>query len=185
MSRKNMVLKVAGVGLFAIAASFTVATVTAQELQTTSVPFKGTMAKDGEVELVLRLYDQAKGGTKLFEEPTLVDVSQGMYVVFAEVPSEVIVRHATVWMEVAKEAAPDLPLGDRQPFAMKPAGNSPQAVVCPAGGCATFCFTCGGAYPFFNGGFPLAAGSAPIERGWSCAGGLTSQADTFPYLCTQ
>jgi hypothetical protein len=185
MRAQNVFIKLGIIGAIAISASLMITTVTAQELQTTSVPFKGTIAKDGDAELILRLYDRAIGGTKLFEETTVVEVSQGVYVAFMEVPSAVIARHPTVWMEVARQETPYLPLGARKPFAMRRAENNPQAITCPSGGCATLCFTCGGAYPFYNGGWPLAAGSMPTERGSSCSGTLTSVADTFPFLCTQ
>ncbi len=46
----------------------------------------------------------------------------------------------------------------------------------------SFCFTCGGAYPIFSGGF-RSVGDTPTERGASCADPLQLGSDSFPFLC--
>ncbi len=46
----------------------------------------------------------------------------------------------------------------------------------------SFCFTCGGAYPVFSGGF-RSMGDNPTERGASCADPLLPASDSFPFLC--
>ena len=46
----------------------------------------------------------------------------------------------------------------------------------------SFCFTCGGAYPAFSGGFE-SVGDTPIERGGECSEPLQGSNDSFPFLC--
>ena len=46
----------------------------------------------------------------------------------------------------------------------------------------SFCFTCGGAYPAFSGGFE-SVGDMPTERQGSCAEPLQASPDSFPFLC--
>jgi hypothetical protein len=159
-------------------------TVAARQNQTTIVPFKG-LTKGSNDRMVLKIYDQAVGGAAIFEVTRKVDVSNGVYVAFVDVPSEILNAKTNIWLEVSSEADPFTPIGERTPFAIRRSGGTTQAIVCPAGGCASLCFTCGGAYPTFNGSFPLPAGSQPTERGASCAGGLVLTADTRPFLCTQ
>jgi hypothetical protein len=160
-------------------------TVAAQQNQTIVVPFKGQI-RDGNDRLILRIYDQAVGGAVLFEVTRKVDVSNGVYVALVDVPSEILSAKTNVWLEGSKETEPFTPIGERTQFAIRRLGGGiTQAIVCPAGGCASLCFTCGGAYPFFNGAIPLAAGSMPTERGGACAAPLQARADTIPFLCTQ
>jgi hypothetical protein len=177
--------RVVAIALSAIFSSFVVATVIAQEVQTTTLPFKGVMAKDGEVELILRLYDRDHGGTKLFEDTALVDVSNGVYVAYADVPSAILARYPTVWMEAARATAPSAAIGARTPFAMKRSGEVQQEAFCSGAGCASLCFTCGGEFTIYAGTIPLPSGSMPTERGAACSGALTSMADTAPFLCTK
>jgi hypothetical protein len=154
--------------------------------QTTTVPFKGLIAKNGSETLILRVYDQNTGGKVLFETSQRVNISQGVYIAFAEVPSEILAANPSVWLEVVSEATPFTPVGERTPFVTRLGGGAaPRAITCPSGGCASLCFTCGGAYPTFNGAFPLPAGSMPTERGSSCLDPLQGRADTLPFLCTQ
>jgi hypothetical protein len=145
----------------------------------------GLIAAHGDVELILRLYDRADGGTKLFEETALVEVSQGTYLAFVAVPSRILAGQTTVWMEVARETRTSLRIAERQAFALKRADNQVLATSCPSGGCASLCYTCGGDYPFYNGTIALPSGSMPTERGGSCAQPLEAMADVSPFLCTQ
>jgi len=159
--------------------------VAAPQNQTTVVPFKG-LIRDGNDKLILRIYNQAVGGAALFEVTRKVDVSNGVYVAFVDVPGEILSNNLKVWLEAASEAEPFTPIGERTPFATRrPAGGATQAFTCLSGGCASLCFSCGGAYPFFNGALPLPAGSMPTERGIACGDPLQARADTSPFLCTQ
>jgi hypothetical protein len=162
--------------------------VTAQESRMTSIPFKGVFNNDGRAELIVRVYDQANDGTKLFETTQAVNVSNGMYVAFIQVPSEAIRPHSTVWLEASDATAPDLRLEDRVSFTIaSPRNGTTQAFTCDfPNGCASLCRTCGGAYPHFRGAIPLAAGARPAERGNNCSGPIDDSAvDTNPFLCTQ
>jgi hypothetical protein len=159
--------------------------VAVQDSQTTGVPFKGLMAEDGNVELILRLYDQAHGGTRLFEEIREAEVRQGVYALDVEVPSEIVTKHPTVWMEVARAAEPDKSLEERTAFRTRRSGEVlPQAPLC-LGSCVSLCFTCGGSFPLFSGGIPVPSGSSVIERGVGCDGSLVSRSDPRPQLCSR
>jgi hypothetical protein len=61
-----------------------------------------------------------------------------------------------------------------------PAINPQAAASCSA------CFTCGGDWPIFVGGWasPLpSSGNNVTERGSGCANPLTGRRDSFPFLC--
>lgn len=159
--------------------------VPAQEGQTRRLPFKGWLDKeDAQVEVILKVYDQEKGGTMLFETKQAVVVTQGMYVTFVEVPSEIISKHPTVWLEAARVTAPDLALGERISFVAPT--RTTQAFTCDfPNGCASLCSTCGGAYPHFRGSIPTRLGVAPFIRGLNCGGDIVPRNDVEPFLCTQ
>jgi hypothetical protein len=154
-----------------------------QEDPTMEVPFKGFVPEDGSVKLILRLYDRADGGTKLFEETREAEVVQGVYVAFVEVPTDIVMKRPAVWTEVARAADPDTPLEARAPFRVKPWGDEgPQATGCGFSSCVSLCITCGGRYPFYSGTIPVP--SNPVERGTSCSGSLAGRADPRPFLCS-
>ncbi len=46
----------------------------------------------------------------------------------------------------------------------------------------SLCFTCGGNYPVFSGGF-RSMGDNPTERGGACEDPLQGRTDSFPFLC--
>jgi hypothetical protein len=154
-----------------------------QEDPTMEVPFKGFVPEEGSVKLILRLYDRAAGGTKLFEEAREAEVAHGVYVALVEVPTHIVAKRLAVWMEVARAADPDTPLEARAPFRVKPSGDvGPLAPGCGYSSCVSLCITCGGRYPYFSGSLPVAGN--PIERGTGCSGSLEGKADPRPFLCS-
>jgi hypothetical protein len=98
-----------------------------QEQGKTSVPFKGLtkegMAKEGTVSLVLRIYDQANGGTKLYEATHEVEVTMGQYFAVIQVPTETIVKSETIWLEAASVEETGLAMEPRTQFT--PSWNGP------------------------------------------------------------
>lgn len=134
--------------------------------------------REGEVTLIFRVYDQAVGGNKLSEEVQTVQVKNGMVeaTITAPVTNE---AKAILWVEMSNVSSPDVVIGNR--------GILPpnQASVSGIGlQPAAICYTCGGAWPSYQGTVPTA--SAATEYGPGCGGGLTTAySDTFPYLCTK
>ena len=47
----------------------------------------------------------------------------------------------------------------------------------------SFCYSCGGPWPYFAGSFYTSAPGYTIERAASCSGALTNRSDSTPYLC--
>ena len=47
----------------------------------------------------------------------------------------------------------------------------------------SFCYSCGGPWPYFAGTLYTPRPGYTIERGPSCTGALTYRADYTPYLC--
>jgi len=47
----------------------------------------------------------------------------------------------------------------------------------------SFCYSCGGPWPYFAGTLYTPAPSYTVERGASCYGALTHRSDRTPYLC--
>ena len=47
----------------------------------------------------------------------------------------------------------------------------------------SFCFTCGGPWPYLAGTFYTPVPEDTVERGSSCSGGLAYRSDTNPRLC--
>jgi hypothetical protein len=154
-----------------------------QEDPTMEVPFKVFVPEDGSVKLILRLYDRADGGTKLFEETREAEVAHGVYVALVEVPTHIVAKRPAVWEEVARAADPDAPLEARTPFRVKPSGDlAPQATGCGFSSCVSLCINCGGRYPYYSGSFSV--DGSPSERGSGCSGSLEARADPRPYLCS-
>ena len=156
-----------------------------QEPGKTSVPFKGWItkegvAKEGTISLVLKIYDQANGGTKLYEGIHEVEVTRGQYFALIQVPSETIGSTATLWLEAASVEERELPLEQRQQFVLRPSGGATTNGIFGA----AVCLTCGGSFPIWRGVVPPGTGSLPIEYGTSCSGSLTSRADANPFICS-
>ena len=152
-----------------------------QEPGKTSVPFKGWItkegvAKEGTISLVLKIYDQANGGTKLYEATHEVEVTHGQYYAMIQVPSETIANSQTIWLEAASVEEKELAFEPRQPFATKrPEGLVPNAVG------VFLCYKCGALQ--LVGGIPVASGN-PDEFGAGCVQPLTRRTDYRPYLCS-
>jgi hypothetical protein len=159
--------------------------VLAQERNMISVPFKGLIsregiAKEGKAPLVLKIYDQSHGGTKLYEGIHEVAVTQGQYFALIQVPSETIARSETLWLEAASIEEKELPLEQRQQFVLRPSGGATTNGIFGA----AVCLTCGGSFPVWRGVIPPGSGSTPIEYGVGCSGSLVSRSDANPYICS-
>jgi hypothetical protein len=154
-----------------------------QEPGKTSVSFKGWVpkegvAKEGTVSLVLKIYDQASAGTKLYEGTHDVEVTQGQYFANIQVPSETVARRQTIWLEAASVEEKELAFEPRQPFILRP----PQGVITNAIRSVALCYSCGGSAPFRAGEIPVPSGN-PTEHGAQCALPLMVRTDYRPYLC--
>jgi hypothetical protein len=158
----------------------------AQEEGKTNVPFKGWItregiAREGKVNLVLKIYDQSNGGAKLYEAVHEVEVTHGQYFAIIQIPSEVIAKSQTIWLEA--EGVEDK-LGafePRQSFATRaPAGAVSNATISIG---TALCYTCGDVTPYQTGSIPVSSGD-PEEHGANCSGLITIRTDYRPYLCT-
>jgi hypothetical protein len=146
-----------------------------------SVPFKGLITqegipKEGKVNLVLKIYDQSNGGTKLYEGIHEVEVTQGQYFALIQVPSGTIGRSETIWLEAASVEEKDLPLEQRQQFILRP------TVITNGIAGAALCSTCGGSFPVFRGSF--SSTNNPTEYGSGCSGTPIVRTDGRPFLCS-
>lgn len=161
--------------------------VPAQEEGKTNVPFKGWitregLAREGNLNLVLKIYDQSNDGTKLYEAIHEVEVTHGQYFAIIQVPSEVIAKSQTIWLEA--EGVEDK-LGafePRQSFVTRP----PVGVVPNATQLLPFvrlCYTCGSFWFQQTGGIPVPGGN-PTEYGSGCSEPLIQRTDYRPYLCS-
>jgi len=164
-----------------------------QEQGKTSVPFKGLtkegVAKEGTVSLVLRIYDQANGGTKLYEATHEVEVTNGQYFAVIQVPTETIAKSQTIWLEAASVEEKGVAMEPRTQFTTSlpgvtsilwngPDWNGPSAAITGVG----LCRTCG---PFrWVGAIPVPSGSRPIEYDYNCVAPLAPRDDSIPYLCS-
>jgi hypothetical protein len=161
----------------------------------TSVMFKGFItrkgvAREGKVNLDLRIYDQADGGTKLYEGIHEVRVIHGQYFADIQIPhSESIAKGKTVWLEAASVKEKGAAFEPRQPFAKLPEGVDaiPYYVRSVA-----LCHTCGGDAPYTNGAFYLPTtinngtgldGTNVYEFGNSCSSPKEWRYDSSPRLC--
>jgi hypothetical protein len=156
--------------------------VPAQEQGMTSVPFKGFItregiAREGKVNLVLKIYDQPNGGTKLYEGIHEAEVRLGQYFAMIQVPSETIAKSQTIWLEAAGVEEKELAFEPRLSFATK----APEGVTTNHFNIVALCFTCGGAVWHQVGAIPVT--SDPVEFGPACDGALTTRQDRFPFLC--
>jgi len=160
-----------------------------QEPDKTSVPFKGWITKgdnvdwwrvhQGKVSLILKIYDQSNGGTKLYEGTHEVEVTYGQYFAIIQVPSEIIAKSQTIWLEATSAEARELAFEPRQPFTTKPPEGVVPNVAVPT---ARFCYTCGSYWFVLEGAIPVPSGN-PTEYGPGCAGPVQVRTDYRPYLC--
>jgi hypothetical protein len=168
-----------------------------QEPGKTSVPFKGFItkegvAREGKVKLVLRIYDQADGGTKLYEGIHEASVIHSQYFAEIQIPSESIAKSKTVWLEAAGVEEKELAFEPRQAFAVAPEATAaiPYYVRSVA-----LCFVCGGDAPNLNGSFYVppepenihgqtdGVNNNVFEFASGCAGPKAWRVDHHPYLC--
>ncbi len=154
-----------------------------QEPGKTSVPFKGWITKEGiakedKVNLVLKIYDQSNGGTKLYEATHEVEVTHGQYFAIIQVPSETIAKSQTVWLEAASVEEKELAFESREPFATRPAeGVAPALLITGTG----LCYSCSGLHKWV-GAFSVASGDV-TEYDSYCRSPLINRRDYRPYLC--
>jgi len=161
----------------------------------TSVSFKGFItrkgvAREGKVNLDLRIYDQADGGTKLYEGIHEVRVIHGQYYADIQIPhSEAIAKGKTVWLEAASVKEKGLAFEPREPF--KKLSEGVDAIPYYVRSVA-LCLTCGGDAPYTNGAFYLPTaitnngaldGNNVIEFGRSCSSPNEWRYDYSPRLC--
>jgi hypothetical protein len=165
------------------------------------IPFKTVVqgVKDGTVEVVLTVFSARRGGDRLFEEKQTVQVENGiLFTMIGErtpggVPAEVF-QNNRVWIEMALASAPQAPVGTRMAStiragAIRDGAQTEVLVNVPVDD--TLCFTCGGAWPVFNGSLNQAGcssvntGACPTERGSLCGGGHLRRVDTRPFLCSR
>jgi hypothetical protein len=160
-----------------------------QEQGKTSVPFKGWItkegiakegiAKEGTVSLVLKIYDQSNGGTKLYEAIHEVEVTHGQYFAFVQVPSEAIANSQTIWLEAASVEEKEVAFEPRQQLGRRAPRDARTAVHADG---TVLCYTCGSFWPEIVGAFPVSSGN-PIEFGSQCAFPAQTRTDYRPYLC--
>lgn len=150
----------------------------------TAIPVKGTIEAADSAELLITIYDRETGGHELYSVTATLPVEGNTYFDMIDVPDAVFRGRQTVYVEVARPAAPAIGLEARAPFT-KPGGklaggaNKSIAIL----GCS-LCYTCGGSYPIYNGAF-VTAGLGTKERGKSCSGAVASYIDFRPHLCCQ
>ena len=137
----------------------------------------------GTIELVFRIFDQAKNGSKLFEESQNVPISgDNLYTNIGSataggIPAATLQNHQRIWVEYARTSVPELSLENRFSFTLSRGSGQPISFsVDPS-----VCFTCGGGWPVYGGTLPTASGAS--ERGSSCSGSISSSTDKFPFLC--
>jgi hypothetical protein len=155
----------------------------AQAQDMTSVPFKGWItkegiAKEGKVNLVLKIYDQANGGTKLYEGVHEAEVTHGQYFAIVQVPSETIANSQLVWLEAASVDEKEVALEPRLSFTARPQA---QIEASQHFRYAFLCYSCG-VYAF-AGSIPVPSGN-PAENPAGCfPGPIAIRTDYRPYLC--
>jgi hypothetical protein len=149
----------------------------AQAAAAVPVPVKGTTDARGSVELIITFHERADGGKQLHEATQSIPVIDGVYYGMVEVPENVFRKRDKVFFSVATPAAPAI-VKDRGQFTLRRDDKAVSIVGC------TFCFTCGGSYPAFQGAF-TAVGSSATERASSCSGTVTLRSDPSPFLCCQ
>jgi hypothetical protein len=163
-----------------------------QEPGKTSVTFKGFItkegvAREGKVDLVLRIYDQADGGTKLYEGIHEAMVIHSVYFAQIQIPSESIAKSKTLWLEAAGVDEKELAFEPRQAFrALPEAGGVGVNAIPYYVKSVALCFTCGGDAPFQNGGFRVPGDGSSnnvYEFGASCGAPKGDRFDPFPHLC--
>jgi len=168
-----------------------------------TVPFKAMLTgelaaavrdrgPDGKVRFVFSIFDQATGGTKLFEETQ--DVSVSGKILYADIglgthggiPATILQHHSNFYIEIAKASAAFAPLGSRQLVAFKPSSGGNlrpnEWIFVPVD--PSICYTCGGEWPYLVGAWSTPLPGA-YERPAGCNGGFVFDNDTRPYLCSR
>jgi hypothetical protein len=150
----------------------------------TAVPVKGSIEATGSVELLITIYDRETGGHELYSLTATLPVERNTYFDMIKVPDAVFRGRQTVYVEVARPSAPAIALETRAQFTKPgngPGGGAEKSFAIR--GCS-LCYSCGGAYPAFNGAF-VTTGVGTQERGRSCSGNVDSRIDFRPHLCCQ
>jgi hypothetical protein len=183
--------------------ALTLLSVTAAQSQVSeqgaTLPFKARLAQNSSltpstrsVEYIFSVFNEASGGTKLFEERQSLQVVDGnLYAQLGSrtpggIPAQILQNNSKLWIELAKASSPWAAEQPRLLINLRPAprsGVSPDLTVTITTG-ARLCYTCGGLYPVFSGSW----GSSPqaaSELGPGCSGTFgTTFNDHSPYLCS-
>jgi hypothetical protein len=132
------------------------------------VPVKGRItARDGNLRMIFKAYNQARGGRLIYQEAQTAAVKGGVYfaMIGAKDRAGAIGSQRAVWVEAAANGRA---VGERQAFRLvreTDVGTQTTARQAFAG----LCFTCGDIWPRFVGAF-RSTGDQPTEYGSSCSG---------------
>jgi hypothetical protein len=161
----------------------------AQE-KNTIVPIKEYIDASGEVDIIVSIYDQPKGGSLLFRQREKVIAEDGLFNDVVEVPSWILKSYSRIFLEFAKASSPFQLLADDRLQFMQPGTQAHEpgtrAYVTEDASFTAVCFTCGGTYPIIVGAIATRIGGQNYERGRSCAGALAyTTRDSRPWICEQ
>jgi len=84
--------------------------------ETTMIPIKGEINASGEVDLIIRVYDQPEGGRLLYQLTKMVTAEDQIFDDEIDVPSELFSANPQVFVGFASASAPEDEIGERMQF---------------------------------------------------------------------
>jgi hypothetical protein len=84
--------------------------------ESTLIPIQGEINASGEVDLIIRVYDQPEGGRLLYQLTKMVTVEDQIFADEIDVPSELLSATPQVFVGFASASAPEDEIGERMPF---------------------------------------------------------------------
>ena len=84
--------------------------------ESTMIPIKGEINASGEVDLIIRVYDQPEGGRLLYQLTKMVTVEDQIFDVEIYVPSELLSANPQFFVGFASASAPEDEIGERMQF---------------------------------------------------------------------
>jgi hypothetical protein len=157
--------------------------------ESVQMPVKGRIAaRDGNLRMIFKAYDQARGGRLIYQEAQNVAVRAGVY--FAMIGGKdragAINSQRSVYVEAAANGRA---VGERQAFKLVRQGDAARGDVGTMTHAqhafAGLCFTCGGFWPRFTGSF-TPVNNNPTEYGSSCSGtSPVTRSDSRPFVCSR
>jgi hypothetical protein len=150
-------------------------------------PWPNSKGADRSITVVLKIYNEGVGGTLLHQERQTVEVDDaGIFLapLSASAAARLSGQNAKLFGEVSVQggifaAAVE---GRQQILGVRAEFGTQATIFIPTS--TTLCYTCGGAWPVFQGSWnvPYALNNV-TSRGGACYGAPVARTDTRPYLC--